>query len=155
MPGADELARSLNAVAVRLREIGDGGLARELSRTIGDAVAPLKGRIRAGLKPHLPDPYAEVLDADLKIRRSSSTSGEEARVTVLASADGTKKRKLRQLDDGFLRHPVFGNRKVTWPTQAVEPGWFTGPVEDAVPQVRDAIEAALDDVAAKATGKGP
>jgi hypothetical protein len=154
MPGADELARSLNAVAVRLRELGDGGLTRELSRAIGDAVAPLKDRIRAGLRPHLPDPYAEVLDADLKIRRSSSTSGEEARVTILASADGTKKRKLRQLDNGFLFHPLYGDRK-RWFEQQVTPGWFTGPVEESAPQVRDAIETALDDVAAKAAGKGP
>lgn len=152
MAGVDELARSLNAVSARLRELGDEGLTRELSRAIGRAVDPLKDRIRAGLKPHLPDPYAEVLDADLKIRRSSSTSGEEARVTVLASADGTKKRKLRQLDDGFLHHPLFGNRK-HWYEQAVQPGWFTGPVNESVPAVREAIEAALDNVIEKAVSR--
>jgi hypothetical protein len=153
MPGADELAFSLAAVAKALREAGDGGLVRELSRAIGDAVAPLPDRIRAGLKPHLPDPYAEVIDADLKVRRSTSTSGEEARVTVLASTSGIKKRKLRQLDDGFLFHPLYGDRR-HWYEQRVTPGWFTGPVEDAAPQVRDAIEAALDDVAEKAARKG-
>lgn len=149
MAGVDELARSLNAVAARLREAGDEGLARELSRAIGRAVDPLKDRIRAGLKPHLPDPYAEVLDADLKIRRSSSVSGEETRVTVLASASGTKQRKLRQLDDGFLFHPLFGNRK-HWYEQRVTPGWFTDPVNESVPQVREAIEQALDNVIEKA-----
>jgi hypothetical protein len=153
MAGVDELAVSLAAVSKTLREAGDGGLTRELSRAIGDAVAPLKDRIRAGLKPHLPDPYAEVLDADLQIRRSSSTSGEEARVTVLASTSGTKKRKLRQLDDGILFHPLYGNRK-RWFEQTVTPGWFTGPVEDSVPEIRDAIERALEDVAEKAAGKG-
>jgi hypothetical protein len=150
MPGADELAFSLAAVAARLREIGEGGLARELQKAIGDAVAPVGGEIRRGLRPHLPDRYADVLDADLKISRSSSLSGEEARVTMLASASGTKKRKLRPLDEGVLRHPVFGNRKVTWPAQAVEPGFFSGPVEDAVPQVRAAVEAALDVITEKA-----
>lgn len=150
MPGADELALSLAAVAARLREIGDGGLARELQKAISDAAAPVGGEIRRGLRPHLPDRYAEVLDAGLKISRSSSLSGDEARVTVLASPGGARKRKLLPLDEGILRHPVFGNRKVTWPAQAVEPGFFSGPVEDAGPGIRQAIEDALDVITEKA-----
>jgi hypothetical protein len=155
MPGADELARSLNAVAVRLRELGDGGLARELQTTVGRAVDPLKDRIPAALRPHLPDRYADELEAELKVRRSTSlgAAGDTAQVTVLASTSGSKKRKLRQLDDGILRHPVFGNRKVTWPTQSVTPGWFSDPVEESVPAVRDAIEQALDNVVEKAVSE--
>lgn len=150
MAGVDELAFSLSAVAARLRETGDGGLARELQKAIGDAAAPVGDEVRRGLRPHLPDPYAGVLDGDLKISRSSSLSGDEARVTVLASADGIKKRKLLPLDEGVLRHPVFGNREVTWPAQAVEPGFFSGPVEDAAPRVRQAVEDALDVITEKA-----
>jgi hypothetical protein len=149
MLGVDELAFALSAVAARLREIGDGGLARELQKAIGDAVAPVGGEIRRGLRPHLPDRYAEVLDADLKISRSSSLSGDEARVTVLASPGGTKKRKLQPLDDGILLHPLYGNRG-RWFAQQVTPGWFSGPVEDAGPQVRQAVEAALDAIVEKA-----
>jgi hypothetical protein len=149
MPGTDELAFALSAVAARLREIGDGGLARELQKAIGDAVAPVGGEIRRGLRPHLPDRYADVLDADLKISRSSSLSGDEARVTVLASPGGTRKRKLAQSDAGILLHPLYGDRK-RWFAQPVTPGWFSGPVEDAGPQVRQAVEAALDAIVEKA-----
>jgi hypothetical protein len=155
----DELARSLNAVAARLREIGDGGLARELQAAAGRAVDPLKDRIRASLRPHLPDPYADVLAADLKVTRSASlgAAGDTARVTVLTSTAGTRKRKLRQLDDGILFHPVFGNRK-DWREQgepSVKPGWFSDPVEESAPEIRDAIEQALDNVVEKAVREGP
>lgn len=149
MPGVDELAFTLSAVAARLRETGDGGLARELQKAIGDAAAPVGDEIRRGLRPHLPDPYADALDADLKISRSSSLSGDEARVSVLASAGGIKKRKLAQSDAGILKHPLFGNRD-RWFEQPVTPGWFSDPVEEAVPRVRDAIEAALDVITEKA-----
>src|SRR5690348_13857639 len=135
----DELAGSLNAIAVRLRELGDEGLVRDLQAAVGRAVDPLKDRIPAALRPHLPDRYADVLAGELKVRRSTSlgAAGGTAQVTVLASV--SRNRKLRQLDDGILRHPVFGNRKVTWPTQAVEPGWFTGPVEESAPEIRKAV----------------
>ncbi|HEY3883291.1 MAG TPA: hypothetical protein VGM12_32285, partial [Trebonia sp.] len=72
MPGLDELAASLNAVAVRLRELGDEGLVLEITQAISDAVDPLKDRIPAALRPHLPDRYAGTLDAELKVRRSAS-----------------------------------------------------------------------------------
>jgi hypothetical protein len=161
LPGVDDLAASLNAVAVRLREIGEAGLVSELQREIGAAVAPLPGRIRAGLPAYLPNRYAAVLDGDLSVTRRTDAGGAggEARVSVYASVRGSKKRKLRQSDAGFLWHPVFGDRK-DWrvneaPGHGMAEGWFSRPVEDAVPQVRDAVERALDNVVAKATGKGP
>jgi hypothetical protein len=163
MPGADELARSLNAVAVRLREIGDGGLARELQTTVGRAVDPLKDRIPAALRPHLPDRYADVLGGELKVRRSTSlgASGDVAQVTVLASVTGLKKRKLALSDSGVLFHPLFGrfprgDPRDRWFEQrepSVKPGWFTGPVEESAPAVREAIGQALDNVVEKAVSK--
>lgn len=159
MADVDELARSLNAVAVRLRELGDEGLVRELQRNVGRAVDPLKTRIPAALRPHLPDRYADELAGELKVSRSTSLSvaGDIAQVTVLAKTTGVKKRKLAQLDDGRLVHPLFGrfprrDPRNRWFEQAVEPGWFTDPVEESVPAVRQAIEEALDSVVEKAVG---
>jgi hypothetical protein len=160
MAGVGDLAFDLNAIAVRLRELGETGLVRELQREIGDAVAPLPARIRAGLRPHLPDRYADVLDADLSVTRRTflGGAGGEARVSVYASPR-LKKRKLSMSNAGFLWHPVYGNRK-EWsvneaPGHGMAEGWFSRPVEDAVPQVRNAVERALDNVVAKATGTGP
>ena len=153
MADVDELARSLNAVAVRLREIGSEGLARELQRNVGRAVDPLKTRIPAALRPHLPDRYADELGGELKVTRSTSLggAGDTAQVTVLARTTGTKRRKLAQSDAGILFHPVFGDRR-DWREQAVQPGWFTDPVEESVPAVREAVEQALDNVIGKAAG---
>jgi len=147
----DELAGSLNAVAVRLRELGDEGLVRELQTAVGRAVDPLKDRIPAALRPHLPNRYADVLAGELKVRRSTSlgAAGGTAQVTVLASTD--RARKLAQSDAGVLVHPLFGDRE-RWFRQGVEPGWFTSPVEESAPDIREAIGQALDEVARKAVG---
>jgi hypothetical protein len=165
LPGVDDLAFDLNAIAVRLRELGETGLVSELQREIGAAVAPLPARIRAGLPAYLPNRYADVLDADLSVSRYTflGGAGGEARVSVYASAR-VKKRKLRQSDAGFLWHPLFGrfprsSPRNRWfvneaPGEGMERGWFSRPVEDSVPQVRDAVERALDNVVEKAVGKG-
>jgi hypothetical protein len=69
-----------------------------------------------------------------------------------------KARKLRNLDEGRLTHPLWGDREhwhtQTGTAQGVTPGWFSGPAEAATPRVRAAIERALDDVAERATSKG-
>jgi hypothetical protein len=164
MPGVDELASGLNAVAVRLRELGDEGLARELQTAVERAVDPLKDSIPAALRPHLPDRYADELGGELKVRRSTSlgAAGDIAQVTVLASVTGARKRKLAQSDAGILWHPLFGrfpyrdprNRWFQNEPPSVTPGWFSDPVEESVPVIRDAVEQALDNVVEKAVGKG-
>ena len=150
-----DAASELEALAYRLRLVSDGGLLRELTKAMRDAVSPVQDQVRAGLKPHMPGRYAEVLDADLRLGSSVRTAGSDPGVSLTARSAG-KKRKLRRLDSGLLTHPLFGNRE-HWYTQeepSVRPGWFTGPARDAAPQVRAAIEKALDDVAARAAGRG-
>ena len=118
-----------------------------------DAVVPVQDEIRAGLAPDLPNRYAAALDADLRLGVNVRTGVRDPGVAVTGQAR-SKARKLRNLDEGRLTHPVFGNREV-WRTQeepSVQPGWFTGPAEAAGPRVRAGIERALADVAGKATG---
>ena len=155
MPGPDELAARLAEVSARLKEIGDGGLTRELSKAIGRAVQPVPAHIRAGLRPRLPDRYADELDATLNIFRRSFTSPDQVQVSIYATNTGPKRRKLRRLDGGVLWHPLFGDRK-EWREQgapSVRPGWFSGPVREAAPQVREEIRKAVSDVARKAAGE--
>ena len=151
-----DLASQLEAAAFRLRRAGEGGLERELTAAMRRAVQPVPGRIRDGLRPHLPDRYAEALaDVDIKVITRSGSATADAVVSVYAKATG-KARKLKNLDEGRLTHPLFGDRE-HWYTQVgvaqgVEPGWFTGPAEEAAPRVRAELEKALEDVAAKAAG---
>ena len=147
-----DMASQLEAAAFRLRRAGEEDLARELNAAMRRSVGPVPGEIRAGLPPKLPDRYAAVLDADLDIKVVSRNSGGDAVVSVTATTRGAvERRRLRRLDRGVLEHPLFGDRK-HWYAQAVEPGWFTGPAQDAAPAVRQALEDALRDIAAKAEG---
>ena len=154
MAGLAEAASELESIARHLRLAGDGDLVRELTAAMRRAAGPVRDQIRAGLRPHLPDRYAATLDAGIRIGVNVRTGERNPGVSITAQATGGKGRKLRRLDAGLLTHPVYGNREV-WRTQHVEPGWFTGPAEDAAPDVRAELERALEDTAAKAASKGP
>ncbi len=153
MAGLADAAAELEALAFRLRRAGEVELVREVTRAMRDAVVPVQAGIRAGLKPHLPDRYAETLDADLRLGVNVRTNERDPGVAVTGQTRSGRARKLRNLDAGRLTHPVFGNREQHWPTQeepSVQPGWFTGPAEAGGPRVRAAIERALEDVADRA-----
>jgi hypothetical protein len=152
MAGLADAAAELEALAFRLRRAGDGGLVREVTRAMRDAVVPVQADIRAGLGPLLPNRYAAELDADLRLGVNVRTNDRDPGVSVTGTAR-TKARKLRNLDEGRLTHPGPGNDREHWYTQeepSVQPGWFTGPAEAGGPRVRTAIERALADIAGKA-----
>jgi hypothetical protein len=117
----------------------------------------VRDEIRAGLKPKLPDRYAEALDADLRLGISVRTDERNPGVSITGTPMA-KARKLRNLDEGRLTHPLWGDREY-WRTQTgtadgVTPGWFSGPAAAATPRVRAGIERALENVAGRATSKG-
>lgn len=154
MAGLDDAASELESIARHLRRIGEGGLVRDLTAAMRRAADPVRGDIRAGLPPHLPDRYAAVLDDDLRISVSVRTSDRNPGVAVRATTRSGKRRRINRLDRGVLEHPRWGDRD-DWYKQAVTPGWFTGPCQAAAPDVRAGIEQALGDVEAQATRKGP
>jgi hypothetical protein len=155
MAGLADAAAELETLAFRLRRAGDGGLLREVAKAMRDAVVPVQDEIRAGLGPLLPNRYAAALDADLRLGVNVRTNDRDPGVSVTGQSR-SRTRKLRNLDEGRLTHPVFGNRE-EWRTQeepSVQPGFFTGPAEAGGPRVRRAIERALADVADKAVKGG-
>jgi len=153
MAGLADAAAELEALAFRLRRAGDTELLREVTKAMRNAVVPVPDEIRAGLKPHLPNRYAAVLDEDVRLGVNVRTAGSDPGVAITGQATG-KARRLRSLDAGLLHHPLWGDRE-HWFRQgepSVQPGWFTGPAEAAGPRVRDGIERALEDVANRAAG---
>jgi hypothetical protein len=144
MPTADVLAHDLARLAANLRAAADTGMRRELIAGIRKATGEVPDAIRRGLPARLPNRYAAVLDADLKITISVRTGATDPGVTILAMAS-QHKRKLSNTERGVLAHPLFGDRE-HWFRQPVTPGWFTGPAQDAAPRVREEIDAALERV---------
>ena len=154
MAAGDDFA----ALSRRLTDAGETGLRRALYQAIDKAAQPLKTEIRAGLKPRMPNRYAETLDADLKLsvsRLAGSNPGVRLIATAAPHAEGSSRerrnltgRKLRRLDGGLLTHPLWGNRE-HWYTQPVTPGFFTGPCKASAPRARREILAAMHDTAVK------
>lgn len=154
--GFGDGARQFADLAVVLRQVGQDGLRRELFKAIGDAAKPLAREIKstAHLDPYMPNRYAGVLGPGLRVQTFKRT-GLSPGVTIHATAPtaGRGGRKIAQLNDGLLSHPLFGDRKF-WFRQgapSVEPGFFTDPCEAAAPRVRDAIIAAVERVLEKAS----
>lgn len=152
-----DIAAELSFVAKRLRDAADGELRNELGDAINTAAEPIADRIREQLPVYMPNRYAGVLNADLSLVVYKFLSRIEAGVTLRASTR-VKRRKLRTLNYGILRHPLFGNRD-HWYQQGpvgggMLPGWFDHPAEESAPEVRAHIEAAIEDTLLKIAGKG-
>src|SRR5882672_4186944 len=126
-PGTD-----LRYLAARLRAAGTEGkgLRNALTTAIADAVKSLASEIGSAgnLDAHLPDRYAAVLGADLKVSVSKSL-GADPRVSVTARAKA-RKRKVGLLEQGLINHPVYAQgirKKWRWKNgQAggMRPGFF-------------------------------
>jgi hypothetical protein len=150
MSGADDYA----ALARRLKEAGETGLARALRKALKDAADPITSEISdpGHLKSYLPDRYAATLAADIRVTTLQRGSIRSPGVRIQA-AGRQKKRKVAKLNDGVITHPLFGDRK-EWFHQlrGMRAGFFDDPCQKSGPQVRDKILAAMRDTAAKITG---
>lgn len=144
----------LRELAARLKDAGEEGqgLRKELLKQLEAAAKPLAREIgsAARLRPYMPDRYADVLAADLSVKISRQLSQNPR---VLVTARGREhKRKVVQLEDGVIVHPVFAQgvrRSWIWKngrqTAGMKPGWFSDPVQAAGPDVRErALEAVAE-----------
>jgi hypothetical protein len=150
MAGGDDFA----ALSRRLREAGETGLARSLRKALKDAADPITSEIRdpAHVKRYMPDAYAAVLAADVKVTTTQRGSIRNPGVRIEA-VGREKKRKVVKVNAGVLTHPLFGDRD-RWFRQedGMKAGFFTDPCDKSGPQVRDKILAAMHDTAMKITG---
>jgi hypothetical protein len=143
-------AEELESLAKRLKAAGDGDLRKELLAAIRKAARPLPAAVRASAMSQLPRSgglAARVAGGRLMTRTRLSGGS----VGVKFESRGIY--NLRNINSGKIRHPVFG-RPDSWVAQEVDAGWFSEPVDDAVPEVRDEIQRAMRDVADKITKSG-
>lgn len=156
MAGLTAGAAEFAALARRLKDAGETGLQRELYRAIDDAAQPLVREIGsvAHLMPYMPDRYAGVLAGDLSVTTLKLTGQKRAGVRIVAKGRAHRRRVVT-LDDGIIMHPVFRvrTRAARWVSQTdgMKAGFFHDPARRSAPRVRDAILAAMHDVATKIT----
>lgn len=140
-----EGAQQLTELAAKLKRLERGDLRRELLKSIRTAAKPLGEEARKSAAETLPKSgglAAEIAATPVRVR--SSLSGRSARVRL---SDPTPHR-TRALDRGRLRHPVFGNRD-NWVSQQIPPGWWTKPMEEGAPHVREAIVRTIREISEK------
>jgi hypothetical protein len=154
VPGLASGAADFAALSRRLKEAGETGLRRSLTKALNDAAKPITAQIRdeAHLAPYMPDRYARTLAADIIVSTVQRGSVRSPGVRIQARGRA-KKRKVVQLNDGIITHPVFGDRG-DWKVQlrGMKSGFFTDPCRKSGPQVRDKITEAMRETAAKISG---
>jgi len=156
MAGVNEAALAFKILGERLRRDAAGDLKRELDKAINAAARPITSEVRLALPGHMPSRYAAVLDEDLRLTITKAVVRDPGvRITATTrGVGGVKRRRIRRLEAGVLAHPLFGNRRHWFnQTDGVQEGFFSGPISDAQPQVRQAIVDAMADIADKATRK--
>lgn len=126
-PGAKQMfvatAKRLNAQGKEGR-----GLWRELNASMKAAAEPMTDVVLRHLSEYLPDNYAAVLRRGLTVRVSRSTKGDAAGLKLVGTAKGVKKKRhVKVINDGTLRHPVFSHAD-RWVNQKVRPGFWTQPL---------------------------
>ena len=156
MPTSELRGRyELHLLSARLRAAGKEGqgLRRELYKAISKAAKPLAAEIRnpAHLHGYMPKRYADLLAGDLAVM-TQKRFGRDPSIAIKARGR-THKRKVIQLDEGVLSHPLFGDREHWYrQTSHVKAGFFADPAKRAAPGIRDEVLAAMHETAQKITG---
>jgi hypothetical protein len=152
--------QQLRDLSLRLRAMGKEGkgLQRELYKAIREAAKPVAAQVvdPAWLFPFMPDRYAPVLAADLRVT-TVKRGGQRALVLIRAKG-ATRDRQVQRLNAGIIRHPVFARRGTPrkdwrWKTQrgGMRPGFFTDAVRSQAPDIREQVKQACHNVGQKIT----
>jgi hypothetical protein len=148
-------AEQFGALARRLKEAGDKELRSELYKGINRAIKPMKKDVKDNVTSYMPSNgiYAGVIKKALSLTISKRAGKSTPGITLKAKARGkTDLRKVGLLDDGILRHPVFGNRE-KWRDTRIKGGFFTEQSKKSARFVRENIVQAMNDVAEKVAKK--
>lgn len=147
----------------RLRRAGHENIRQSMQRRIRRAAEPLRDDLQDSIR-HLaitssgrkagkrggPSPTTRPLRATIaeSIRISVRTTGDPgAKVWIDRGRlpHDITNGLVKQLDDGRVRHPVFGNRK-RWGQQDAPSGWWTKTVRQHTPRMEREVARVLDDV---------
>jgi hypothetical protein len=143
--GADDVDRLMR----RLKVHGDGvAIRKELMRGLNSVTKGVRADMRASIGPSLPSRggLAALVMAKASIT-SQAAYGKNAGVRLRARH---RSYDMKRMNEGRLRHPVFGNREV-WveQTAGINPGFLDEAFIKQRPEVTRAIQRVMDDIARK------
>lgn len=129
-------------VSKALKAAGRTEMRKELNKRIKAAAKPLIPKARAEARRTLPQSGGladQVASAPMRVQVRTGAQTAGVRVVV-----GNRK-GARAANRGVVRHPVFGNRE-HWVDQKVPSDWFDGPMRDGTPEIREAVQKAVQSV---------
>ncbi len=118
----------------------DKKLRLAFNRRIRAILEPLKEEVKSSASESLPRSGGFAAD----IAASRFTTGINQSGVVFKMKD---QYSLKKIDEGRLRHPVFGRMKDPWVMQPIHNHFWTKPVDEAKPEIQAAIIEAVEEVA--------
>lgn len=162
--GGESFARA----AAAFREAGNKGMLRQLTKAADRAADHIEREVRDSTDRYMPRGYERTFAQALRVRRQKRTQGHGARVTLMfAGAGRGEPRDVRRMEEGELRHPVFGRRRRLknpggykqsgrhadrvsggqyrnpWVAQRIRPGFVSEPGNRAAPKARQEFVEAI------------
>lgn len=141
-----EGADRFKATARALKAYGRGDLRKELYRGINRAAKPLKLNAKQRARTVLPrgGGLAKRV-ARTSLRTKALAGGRNAGVRIVAQPNAVS--DPLSINRGRVVHPTYGHEPFV--VQQVTPGWFTKPMEDGAPVVREEMLKVIDTVGKK------
>lgn len=143
--GGEQVARLSKA----LREAGRTELRKELHKALREAAKPLIEETRAEALRRLPRRGGLAKRVAEAPQRLAVSAGKDPGIRIVV---GKTKSGAKAANDGFIRHPVFGNREV-WVNQKVPAGWFDDPLRASAPRIAPHVERAMQNVVDQIVGE--
>ncbi|MFI8297283.1 hypothetical protein ACIGCZ_15220 [Streptomyces nigra] len=152
---------SLLELSRRLRAAGGENIRQSMHRRIRRAAEPLRGDLQEsirGLDIRAPGRTTRRGGPSPTTRPLRATIADAIRISVRTGASpgatvwvdkGRLPPDLKNMpdviNDGRIRHPVFGNRR-KWVTQWAQPPWWDTTVRRHTPRIEREVARVLDDV---------
>lgn len=151
VPVSLDVGSSFAALARDLRRAGAGGLRKELYSALQREARPAIAAARAGASrlPQRGGLAQRVAGASFKVRPATPAM-PSIRITATERKGGSM--DPRALDEGRVRHPVFGKWRRGVRTQRVPTGWFTDPLTEHAEGFEKALRDAIDRIEGDISG---
>lgn len=152
MPGLEvriQGAASFHGVAERIRTEGRKDLSRQLSTALNQATGPVRDAVKESAAATMPGWYANTLTKSLRFRNNRRAGGQQANLRMVTYADGKgERRDVVALEDGRLRHPLFGDRD-HWYVTKIRAGFHQRGTDKAMDEVARRLDVVVRDFTRK------